>query len=128
MKGKITVLDFWATWCGPCIASFPVMQQAVNSHKANNNIQFLFVNTFENGDQQKLLQDFIHENPYIFQYVTDKPDASGKWQAEKLFGISSIPTKFIIDKTGTVRYKITGFNGDEDKTLEELEIMIEMSN
>lgn len=127
LKGKITVLDFWATWCGPCIASFPAMQMATDKYRANDNIQFFFVNTFENGNQQKLLEDFIHENSYRFQYVTDQPDASGKWQAEKLFGITSIPTKFIVDKNGLIRYKMTGFNGDEDKTLEELEMLIEMS-
>src|SRR5690606_33116436 len=53
LRGKVVFLDFWATWCGPCLASFPAMQQVVNTYKNREDVVFLFVNTLEREEDQQ---------------------------------------------------------------------------
>ena len=121
LKGKIVIIDFWATWCGPCKASFPGMQKAVNKYASDTNVKFLFVNTWENNveDKKKNAQDFITQNRYTFHVLLDNDN-----KVIESYRVSGIPTKFIIDKTGNIRFKAVGFDGSDDKLVSELSSMI----
>jgi len=124
LKGKVVIVDFWATWCGPCKASFPGMQKMVNKYKDDPNVKFVFIDTWEKGDEkQKNAAEFIANNKYTFQVLMDNDD---KVVAE--FKVEGIPTKFVIDKNGMVRFKSVGFNGSDDKLVAELTAMIEMAS
>ena len=124
LKGKVVIVDFWATWCGPCKASFPGMQKIVNKFKDNPNVKFIFVDTWERGDnKEKNASEFITKNKYTFHVLMDNDNA-----VVEQFKVEGIPTKFILDKEGKIRFKSVGFDGSDDKLISELTAMIEMAS
>lgn len=124
LKGKVVVVDFWATWCGPCKASFPGMQKMVNKYSSNTDVKFIFVDTWERGDnKEKNAGDFIASNKYSFHVLMDNDD---KVVAD--YKVDGIPTKFVIDKEGKIRFKAIGFDGSDDKLMSELTAMIDMAS
>jgi peroxiredoxin len=123
LRGKVVVVDFWATWCGPCKSSFPGMQQAVNHHKDQSDVAFVFIDTWESAaDKQKNAADFIRSKNYTFQVLMDNED-----KVVSDFGVSGIPTKFILDKKGRICFKSVGYEGSPEGLAEELATMIEVA-
>ncbi len=108
-KGKILVLDFWATWCGPCKASFPVLQKLYDSLKSANDIAFFVINVWERvTNRDSIVKAFLAKNQYTFPIYLDKKD-----ELVRKYGISGIPTKVFIDKQGRIQFKEIGFMGAE---------------
>ena len=110
LKGKVVVLDFWATWCGPCLASFPSLQKVYDKYKENPNVVILALNTWERVKPEERVQhvkDFIAKNKYTFPVLFDTDVVSQ-------YGVEGIPTKFIIGKNGNIRFKDVGFGGAQE--------------
>jgi thiol-disulfide isomerase/thioredoxin len=110
LKGKVVVLDFWATWCGPCKAAFPFVQKVYQKYKDNPDVVILAVNTWENekgAEREKLVKKFLEDNQYAFPVVYDETQVVEKYKVE------GIPTQFFVDRKGVIQFKTVGFEGPE---------------
>ena len=104
-KGKVIVMDFWGSWCGPCRVELPIFQ-AVYERYREKGVVFLGMN-FERPvpgkDLRDVTREFMERNKYTFPVVVDHDHV-----AVDAYNISGFPTVYLIDKTGTIRYKNVG--------------------
>jgi len=115
-KGKVVVLDFWATWCGPCQMSMPHVE-AVNKLVKGQEVAVLGVCVWDDKDAYtKWMPE--NQSKYTFQFAFDPAGkATDASIAAKLFKVSGIPTTYVIDKNGNVADAIVGYEAG-DKRLE----------
>ncbi|WP_455498737.1 TlpA family protein disulfide reductase [Coprobacter sp.] len=134
MKGKIIVLDFWATWCAPCKAAMPGMQMAVRKYKDDDKVKFYFVSTQETDPAFKeKIASFLKEKHFDdLQVVLDEPNPANKGRRDllystyaKAFKFSGIPQKMIIDGDGNLRWRSTGYYGSPSALADEISFVIE---
>ncbi|MFA4867980.1 MAG: TlpA disulfide reductase family protein [Pedobacter sp.] len=128
-KGKTVVLDFWATWCGPCKRALPAMQMTVDKYKADPNVKFLFIHTWESvaNPKEEAMKYFADNNFRLPLYMDVKDPLTSKNPAVSAFDVKGIPAKFVIDGEGNIRFKTSGFGGTNETAVNELSAMIELS-
>ena len=128
LKGKVVFLDFWATWCGPCLASFPAMQRVVDKYANNENVLFYFVNTMERFKDEELrvekIKEVLKKGGYDFNVLLDSK-LNGAYDLLSKFKVGAIPQQFVIDKNGVIRYHLKGFDGSIDGLIQEVDVVIQ---
>ena len=98
-KGKNLFVNYWATWCNPCLAEMPYMVELYEKYKNEEDIKFLFLSS----EDLKTIKNYIPKDENlqklpIYKIITD----------DEFFATSGIPTTFIIDSTGEVLVKDIG--------------------
>ena len=98
-RGKVVFLNFWASWCPPCREEMPSMETLYQRYK-DLGLEMLAVNLRESPDE---VRRFVQSNGYTFPVLLDRTGRVGS-----NFGVSGIPTTFIIDREGKIIGRLVG--------------------
>lgn len=115
-KGQVVYLDFWASWCKPCVESFPKLESLHLKYK-DQGFNIIAINL----DQKvELAKSFLNAHPVSYTVLYDKgANVAGQ------YGVSAMPSSFFIDKKGTVRLAHQGFSpGDEVKIEKAIQLLL----
>lgn len=108
LGGKVVYVDFWASWCGPCRISFPVLEQ-LQSELGPDGFEVLAINVDEvESDARQFLSDV----PVSYLVVRDADGAT-----PRAFGVMGMPTGYLIDRQGIVREIHQGFRKSDGEQL-----------
>lgn len=116
LKGQVVMLNFWASWCGPCRQEMPLLDQM---HKRYSSLGFtlLGVNVEENT---KDAEQWLAKTPVTFPVLFDKEN-----KVSKLYDVNAMPSTVFIDRKGNVRYLHRGYKpGDESEYLNQIRALL----
>jgi thiol-disulfide isomerase/thioredoxin len=119
LKNKVLLIDFWATWCGPCMEEMPYIQKLYDACKQNPDVVFMIVNS---GSRNTLkdAQSWFGNRKYSFPvYYNTDPAVGDK------FKFSVIPATYIINREGYIEFSNIGFEGADIEM--KLKLQIEMA-
>ncbi len=108
-KGKVVLVDFWATWCGPCKESFPAYQDLYVKYKASG-LEILAVSADE-PEEKASIPAWLKGRGREATFTVGWDDSR---TAPKRWGVKVMPTAFLVDKQGVVRHVHEKFEGDAD--------------
>jgi thiol-disulfide isomerase/thioredoxin len=114
LDGKVVMVDFWASWCGPCKKSFPSLSKLQNRYRE----QGLVIIGVSVDQKASAMERFLEDNPVSFTTVLD-----AKHSLVAAASVKSMPTSFLMDREGAIRFIHNGFHGK--KTVDELTEQIE---
>ena len=116
LRGKVVFLDFWASWCGPCLTSLPLLDE-LRKDFPSERFQVLAVNVDRDPGKARA---FLDKRPVGYPSVMDP-----QGRIPERFGLETMPTSYLIDARGVVRFVNEGFRvGDIDELRENIEALL----
>lgn len=113
LKGKVVLIDFWATWCGPCKAASPSVQ-ALHEKYAKDGLVVIGANAFERTDPDGAAAAYAKEHSYTYMMTVKNDKLARSW------GITGIPSFAVIGRDGTIVLAQVGFSkGKTDVVIED---------
>lgn len=107
-RGRVVLIDFWASWCGPCRESMPLYDK-LRAEFAPSDFEIIAINLDEAASDA---EGFLAKHPVTYPIALDPDGATAK-----AFGLIGMPSSYLVDQAGVVRARHTGF---EVKGLDEL--------
>lgn len=98
-RGKVIVINFWATWCGPCVKEMPSLQNLARSFKGE---RFALI-TVNFGEDKKRIESFLKKNDLKLEVWIDSDMSASKEWVKK-----GLPTTYVIDSEQRIRYQVLG--------------------
>ncbi|MEO7774557.1 MAG: TlpA disulfide reductase family protein [Steroidobacteraceae bacterium] len=115
-KGQVVMINFWATWCGPCRTEMPVLEQLHKKYKA---MGFTMMGVNVEPDSQGAVK-WLQATPVTFPILFDIES-----KVSKLYSVAGMPSTVIVDRKGNVRYVHRGYKpGDENEYLTQIRALI----
>ena len=106
-RGKVVIMEFWATWCGPCRMSTPSLEAIYREHKGKP-VSVLLINA---GDDPETIRKWADKR-FTAPILLDSEGA-----VRRQYGISGIPHLFILDRRGRIVYDKSGYGGGLERSL-----------
>jgi peroxiredoxin len=106
-RGKIVLIDFWASWCPPCKTSFPALD-AIHREFQEKGLEVLAVNVDE---RRRDAESFLDAHPHHLTVLFDPKGA-----APHAFGVKGMPSSYLIDREGHIRFTHMGYSGNVDES------------
>lgn len=101
LRGKVVLVNFWATWCPPCRSEIPSMDELYKSNIESGNLELLAINVEPEGPG--IIEEFSKEYPHSFPVVFDL-----NAEVQNKYGVFKFPETFIIDKKGIIVERVVG--------------------
>ncbi len=112
-KGKVVVLDFWASWCPPCVRSMP-HNEKVTKKLQDEKLPVVLL-AVDNSEPREPFLKWVKEHPEFKSLTFVHADRKEVSIAGKMYNVSGIPTQYIIDTNGVIRASFVGFGKEDDK-------------
>lgn len=117
-RGQVVLLDFWATWCRPCLVSFPRYTELQLAHERRG----LLIVAVAQDDGTEPVRLFVEAHKLAFQVAVDATHRA----AEPPLSIGTLPTELLIDREGIVRHRREGYHESEvDALIERVEALLD---
>jgi thiol-disulfide isomerase/thioredoxin len=107
LQSYITVIDFWGTWCAPCIAELPSLDAIHTEYAGNPKVRFLLVNSERGGDNPEKIADFLKRRPISIFMALDPSQSYSK------LDVTDLPLLLVIDQRGHIRFEDNGYLGND---------------
>lgn len=111
LKGKVVLLDFWGTWCPPCVASIPALRDL--NKKYSKHEAFVMLGISSDGDEDKW-SNFVVKEKMVWPQFLDRQRA-----VQRAFKVSAFPTYIVLDHEGIIRFRTSGMSFEREAALSE---------